>query len=830
MIKHVKMPEKLSVSKEIYISQRLQNALAASFQHAVTVVEAPTGYGKTVAVRTLCQYLEMDVKWVNVYDDNPAHAWNSLCREFFVNSTVSQRFLRWPFPMDMTQRDHFADEMSQILTDEAVVLVLDDFHLIQSEQTCEFIRYLVTEFPERFRVIIVSQKQIFKDEDLLVATGKLNKITSDDLRLSKEDLCSYLKMHQLELEEDEIEQIYEKSEGWISMIYVTILNYLRVGKSDLCADMEHLVDRVAYAVCSKPTQHFLSYLVFLQDFTKEQADFFNNGEDCGEMLAELIENHSFFGRDPDTGLYHFHTIFKDCIYHHFEKLSLSEQCIRYERMAEHMILQADYNGALKWYEKAGNYEGILRTLELFETICAADEDRDLMARCFDSCPQALFEDYPLCLVLFMWRFFNYGQEERLAVCRQLFEKIMKQIKMAKEDKDYLWKAYYVFLSHSSFNDLDMMKKYREKAIALPGEDLPQIDRDVPRTYGIPSILHMFYREAPAREVVRKLGEQLDEYDCLGITSYDGVKYLAEAEYRYYIGDFEEAEIYCQKAMWKCGIKRLTSFGINARYLKAHLAYMKGDFELVKKILDEMRTMVLREESEKSSLSYTVDMCEAFFFRYMGYPAHLADWIKKGGGIPKEVMPQAQLYAVMIKMAVFLHEENHVEMLSAEDDIVSMTEKSSNKFTVGNIYLIIASAAAGLEHIKEAKEYIRKTVEMLGFEPVMLYAKFGEWLMKPLQELREEDERYKSITAACRKFLQVQKSGRKREYTGIFPILTKRENDIALLAVDGYTNKQIAAQLYISENTVKSSLKNIFTKLGIKSRRELLRIAQMGMYR
>lgn len=830
MMEHVRMPGKLSVNKEIYISERLQKALAASLQHTVTVVEAPTGYGKTVAVRTFCRYAGLKIKWVNVYDDNPSHAWNSLCRELFTNSTGSQWFLRWPFPEDVMQRDHFADEMSQILTDELTVLVMDDFHMIQSEQTSEFIRYLAKEFPEKLCIIIISQKQVFKDEDLLVATGKLNKITTEDLCLSRNDLCNYLKMHRLELEEEEIDRIHEKSEGWISMIYVTILNYLRMGKSDLCADMEHLVDRVAYATCKKPTQHFISYLFFLQDFTKEQADFFNHGEDCGEMLAELIENHSFFSRDPDTGLYHFHAIFRKCIYHHFEKLSLSERCIRYERMAEYMILQKDYNEALKWYEKAGNYEGILRTLELFETICGADEDPELMIRCFDNCPHILFEDYPLCLVLFMWRFFNYGQEKRLEACRNLFEKTMKQIKMAKEDKDYLWKSYYVFLSQSSFNDLDLMQKYMEKAIALPGEDLPKIDRNIPRTYGIPSILHLFYRGGSMEDMVHKLGKQLDEYSRLGIASYDGVKYLAEAERRYFTGDFEEAEIYCQKALWKCGVNGFTGLGICVRYLKAHLAYIKGDFEQVKKILDEMRTMVLHERSEKSGLSYTVDMCEAFFFQYMGYPARLADWLKRKGEIPSEIMPQARLFAVMIKMAAFLHEENYVEMLSAEDEILSMTENFPNKFTVGNIYLILASAMANLEHIKEAKAYIRKTVEMVGFEPVMFYAKWGEWLVKPLQELREEDERYKSVITACRRFLHVQKSSRKREYTGIFPILTRRENDIALLAVDGYTNKQIATQLFISENTVKSSLKNIFTKLGIKSRRDLLRIAQMGMYR
>ena len=104
------------------------------------------------------------------------------------------------------------------------------------------------------------------------------------------------------------------------------------------------------------------------------------------------------------------------------------------------------------------------------------------------------------------------------------------------------------------------------------------------------------------------------------------------------------------------------------------------------------------------------------------------------------------------------------------------------------------------------------------------------MMKPLQELAEKDERYKPIMAACRRFSAVASasaSAGNEQYGGIFPTLTKRENDIALLAVDGFTNRQIAAQLFISENTVKSSLKNIFMKLGINSRRDLLRIAQMG---
>jgi DNA-binding NarL/FixJ family response regulator len=52
-----------------------------------------------------------------------------------------------------------------------------------------------------------------------------------------------------------------------------------------------------------------------------------------------------------------------------------------------------------------------------------------------------------------------------------------------------------------------------------------------------------------------------------------------------------------------------------------------------------------------------------------------------------------------------------------------------------------------------------------------------------------------------------------------PILTNREREILALLADGLANKQIAARLGISKNTVKTHIELLFDKLAVSSRAE-----------
>ena len=78
--------------------------------------------------------------------------------------------------------------------------------------------------------------------------------------------------------------------------------------------------------------------------------------------------------------------------------------------------------------------------------------------------------------------------------------------------------------------------------------------------------------------------------------------------------------------------------------------------------------------------------------------------------------------------------------------------------------------------------------------------------KMVAKIIEEDAKKDSITKTKRQQVSVKKE-----------LLTPREQDVLALLTEGYTNKEIANKLFISEKTVKSHLSNIFKRLDVSGR-------------
>jgi DNA-binding CsgD family transcriptional regulator len=136
----------------------------------------------------------------------------------------------------------------------------------------------------------------------------------------------------------------------------------------------------------------------------------------------------------------------------------------------------------------------------------------------------------------------------------------------------------------------------------------------------------------------------------------------------------------------------------------------------------------------------------------------------------------------------------------------------------------------------AEDLYRTAVEQLGrtrIRPQLARAHLvhGEWLRRQNRRVEARDQlriAYDMLTSmgveafaerARHELLATGETVRRRTVETVTE-LTAQEAHIARLAVEGHTNPEIGAQLFISPRTVEWHLRKVFTKLGIASRREL----------
>jgi DNA-binding CsgD family transcriptional regulator len=148
----------------------------------------------------------------------------------------------------------------------------------------------------------------------------------------------------------------------------------------------------------------------------------------------------------------------------------------------------------------------------------------------------------------------------------------------------------------------------------------------------------------------------------------------------------------------------------------------------------------------------------------------------------------------------------------------------------------ASSRALLSDGKAADEKYRESIHRLARTRVVTqlaraYLRHGEWLRREnrRQEAREALHQAHEIFSrsgalgfagrAGRELLATGETVRKRTVDNLID-LTAQEAQVAELAREGLTNPEIASQMYISPRTVEWHLGNVFSKLGITSRKDL----------
>jgi DNA-binding CsgD family transcriptional regulator len=143
--------------------------------------------------------------------------------------------------------------------------------------------------------------------------------------------------------------------------------------------------------------------------------------------------------------------------------------------------------------------------------------------------------------------------------------------------------------------------------------------------------------------------------------------------------------------------------------------------------------------------------------------------------------------------------------------------------------LLAEGQAAEALYREAIEHLEPTHLRVDLARTRLL--YGEWLRRERRridartELRTAHEHFSEFGMegfAERARVELEATGERARKRTVDTRgdLTPQEAQISRLAAQGHTNREIAAQLFISPNTVEYHLRKVFRKLGVKSRTQL----------
>ena len=187
--------------------------------------------------------------------------------------------------------------------------------------------------------------------------------------------------------------------------------------------------------------------------------------------------------------------------------------------------------------------------------------------------------------------------------------------------------------------------------------------------------------------------------------------------------------------------------------------------------------------------------------------------------------------VYIMLAVFLLLNFFFVFLYSKGDWSRTLPLTVNNFFSGGSALMIFHGFTSLIHLKEARgreeESLLKGIAITFIPLIILF---------PLDLLFFKEYSFKlgytvfSIFAiqiylyvSRHYFREYEADPRLLQEDAFFKTapLSEREEEVARLLIEGKTNKDIAEQLFVSANTIKSHIKKIYSKLGVNNRLQLI---------
>ena len=316
----------------------------------LTVLTGPPGAGKTMALALWAAAEPGTVAWVGLdkFDNRPEVFWS------YVMAALRRSGVAIPRTLRAAGRGRAGDEgfllrfaAALAAQEPPVTLVLDDLHLLTEPRVLKGLDFILRNVGSSLRLAVSSRMDPLLPLHRYRLAGGLTEIRASDLAFSTAEAGLLLAQHGSKLAPGLLESLTQRTEGWAAGLRLAAMSlgahpdpgqFVKELVTEDSALTGYLVDEVIKVQPPEVREVLLSTSI-LEHFSTDAAVELAGDEQAAGIITGLMRENAFV-QSIGSGQYRYHTLFAEVL-----RLKLRRECP--DRVA------ALHQRAARWYERNG---------------------------------------------------------------------------------------------------------------------------------------------------------------------------------------------------------------------------------------------------------------------------------------------------------------------------------------------------------------------------------------------------------------------------------------------------------------------------------------------
>jgi LuxR family maltose regulon positive regulatory protein len=381
--------------RHFLVRPRLRSLLSDLAAYPVTVVVAPAGTGKTTLAADQLHHTERPCCWLTLdaADHEPGQ---------FRRSVTEALDSLWPA----------ADTGTPDAAGTTATLVIDDLHHLSDERSQAALSSLLDARPAPVRLMLLSRNRMPLHVDRLRASGEVADVRFESLQFTPDEARLLLSQLCPDLSSQDMTAAVDRADGWAAALNLTALSIRSARsrtsspRSGRLAAPDKLIDEYLWQVVLRGERPELIRMLLatavVGRLNYDLAEVLTGRHDAGELLEEAEDRGLFVTSLEDGGWFQVHSLVRDMLMAKYRRrwpMGLREQHARAARWFES---QGDDVTALEHWRQAGRPDAVLRVLSHAALDLARSRQGELVARVVDEIPLEVAGSSTDALTRYAW--------------------------------------------------------------------------------------------------------------------------------------------------------------------------------------------------------------------------------------------------------------------------------------------------------------------------------------------------------------------------------------------------------------------------------------------